>query len=143
MPYYDGAHITTRPKLIRSTSVLLNIEESQLQPDIVLLRCTGRIVVGRDSQQIEWKVADLIRDKVTRVIFDLSGVDFLDSTGIGIIVMCSGKLKDAGGQLRLAGASGIVDKTLRLTAINNIVPFHTTVDEAAAAFPSGRQAAGS
>jgi len=55
--------------------------------------------------------------------------------------MCSGKLKEAGGQLRLSGASGFVDKTLRLTGVNNLVPFHTTADEAAAAFRSGQQAA--
>jgi anti-sigma B factor antagonist len=120
--------------------MLLNIEESRLQPDIVLLRFTGRITLGRDSQEIEWKVADLMRDKATRVIFDLSGVSFVDSTGIGIIVMCSGKLKDAGGELRLSGASGIVDQTLRLTGVNKIVPFHNTTDEAAAAFGSGQQA---
>jgi anti-sigma B factor antagonist len=121
--------------------MLLNIEESRLQPDIVLLRFTGRITLGRDSQQIEWKLTDLMRDKATRVIFDLSGVSFMDSTGIGIVAMCSGKLKAAGGQLRLSGASGIVDQTLRLTGINNIVPFHNTTDEAAAAFRSGQQAA--
>ena len=95
----------------------------------MLLRFVGRITLGRESQQIEWKVADLNRDKARRVIFDLSGVTFMDSTGIGIVVMCSGKLKDAGGQLRLSGASGIVDQTLRMTGIQNLVPFHTTIDE--------------
>jgi len=121
--------------------MLLSIDESRLQPDIVLLRFAGRITLGRESQQIEWKIADLLRDKATKVIFDLSGVNFMDSTGIGIIVMCSGKLKEAGGQLRLSGASGVVDHTLRLTAVNNIVPFHATADEAVAAFLGGRQRA--
>jgi len=121
--------------------MLLNIEESRLQPDIVLLRFTGRITLGRDSQQVEFKVAELLRNKATRVIFDLSGISFLDSTGIGILVMCSGKLKEGGGQLRLAGASGIVNETLRTTGVNHIVPFHATVDEALAAFLSSQQAA--
>ena len=121
--------------------MLLNIEESRLQPDIILLRFTGRITLGREAQQIEWKLADLVRDKATRVIFDLSGVTVMDSTGIGIVVMCAGKLKEAGGQLRLSGTAGFVDKTLRLTGVNNLIPFHNTVDEAAAAFGSGEQAA--
>jgi len=121
--------------------MLLNIEESRLQPDIVLLRFTGRITLGREAQQIEWKLADLMRDKATKVIFDLSGVTVMDSTGIGIVVMCSGKLKETGGQLRLSGASGFVDKTLRLTGVNNLVPFHTTIDEAATAFRGDQHAA--
>lgn len=121
---------------------MLNIEESPLPPGIVILRFTGRIAIGRDSQQIEWKTADLIRDNKTRVIFDLAGVDFLDSTGIGIIVMCAGKLKDAGGHLRLAAASGVVNNTLRLTSIHNLVPMHSTVEEAATALRQARSAAG-
>jgi anti-sigma B factor antagonist len=75
------------------------------------------------------------------VIFDITDVDFIDSTGIGIVVMCSGKLRQNGGQLRLSGASGVVDQTLRMTGVDNIVPFHTTTEEAVAAFGNGAQAA--
>jgi len=121
--------------------VLLNIEESRPQPDIVLLRFTGQITLGRDSQQVEWKLAELLRDQATKVIFDLAGVSFMDSTGIGIVVMCSGKLKKAGGQLRVSGATGLVDQTLRLTGVNNIVTLHATLDDALAAFGPDHQAA--
>ena len=119
----------------------LEIEESYLEPDIVLLSFTGRITIGRNSQQIEWKTAELIRNKSARVIFDLADVDFIDSTGIGIVVMCSGKLKQSGGQLRLSGATGVVDQTLRMTGVDNIVPFHATAEQAAAAFGDSAQAA--
>jgi len=128
-------------KPFRSTNVLLNIEESRPQPDIVLLRFTGQVTLGRDSQQVEWKLAELLRDQATKVIFDLAGVSFMDSTGIGIVVMCSGKLKKAGGQLRVSGATGLVDQTLRLTGVNNIVPLHATLDDALAAFGPDHQAA--
>ncbi len=116
----------------------LEIEESRLHPDIVLLSFTGRITIGRNSQQIEWKVAELISSHTRKVIFDLSDVSFLDSTGVGIVVMCSGKLKKIGGQLRLCGCSGVVDETLRMTGVDNIVPFHSNIDEAVAAFGGGQ-----
>ncbi len=119
----------------------LEIEESYLEPNIVLLSFTGRITIGRNSQQIEWKTAELIRNNSARVIFDLADVDFIDSTGIGIVVMCSGKLKRSGGQLRLSGASGVVDKTLRMTGVDTIVPFHATNEEAVAAFGGSANAA--
>ncbi len=119
----------------------LEIEESYLEPNIVLLSFTGRITIGRNSQQIEWKTAELIRNNSARVIFDLADVDFIDSTGIGILVMCSGKLKQNGGQLRLSGATGVVDQTLRMTGVDTIVPFHTTTAEAVAAFGGSANAA--
>jgi anti-sigma B factor antagonist len=119
----------------------LEIEESYLEPNIVLLSFTGRITIGRNSQQIEWKTAELIRKNSARVIFDLADVDFIDSTGIGIVVMCSGKLKRNGGQLRLSGATGVVDQTLRMTGVDTIVPFHTTTAEAVAGFGGSANAA--
>lgn len=67
-----------------------------------------------------------------------SGATQMDSTGIGIIAMCSGKLKKAGGELRVAGAKGVVEEVLKLTHMENIVSLHTTAAEAAAGFTSGR-----
>ncbi len=119
----------------------LEIEESRLHSDTVLLSFTGRITIGRNAQQIEWKIAEFIRNNTVRVIFDLCDVTFIDSTGIGIIAMCSGKLKSVGGQLRLCATRGMVDETLRITGIHNIVPLYTSLDEAVAAFGGGAEAA--
>ncbi|MGZ4812455.1 MAG: STAS domain-containing protein [Terriglobales bacterium] len=104
----------------------------------VVMEMTGRITLGRDCQQIESDVDELIRGKQTRIIFDLSGVKYMDSSGVGIMVMCSAKIKQAGGELRLAGATGVVDQTLKLTRMNVIVPTHATVEEALSAAEAAR-----
>ncbi len=106
----------------------------------VLLELQGRITLGRDCQELEWMIDGLIREKRTRVIFDLSGVKYMDSSGVGILVMCSGKMKEAGGELRLAAATGVVDHTLKLTRMNLIVPTYATLAEAQAGFAASAQA---
>ena len=54
--------------------------------NIVVLEMTGRITLGRDCQQIESDVDGLVRGKQTRIVFDLSKVKYMDSSGVGIMV---------------------------------------------------------
>src|SRR5271156_4815672 len=100
---------------------MLEIQTKHLQPDIVVLEITGRITIGRDCQHLEWATENLVREKQKKVIFDLTGVTHIDSTGIGIIMMSAGQLKEVGGQLRVAGASGHVEQVLKMTNVDQIV----------------------
>ena len=77
---------------------MLDIQTKQLPPDIVVLEITGRITIGRECKQLEWAVDSLVREKQQKkIILDLSGVTHMDSTGIGIIVLSAGQVKQAGG----------------------------------------------
>ena len=113
---------------------MLEIHTKQLPPDITVLEITGKITIGRDCQHLEWATEGLVREKKKKIIFDLTGVTHIDSTGIGIIVMSAGQVKDAGGQLRLAGVAGHVEKVFKMTSVDKVVPWNPTVTEAAAGF---------
>ena len=113
---------------------MLEILNKDLPPDVVVLEIKGKITLGRESKQLEWAVENLARDGRKKVVFDLSGVTNIDSTGIGIIVMSSGQLKKAGGELRLAGASSHVEEVLKITNVDRIVFLHPTTAAAAASF---------
>lgn len=113
---------------------MLNSQKKRIEPDIVVLEIAGRICLGRECQQLEWQVEDLLRANEKKVIFDLSGVNHIDSTGIGILAMCSGKLKKAGGELRVAGASGLVDEVLKMTKMDSILGLYPTAAAAAEGF---------
>lgn len=120
--------------------MILDITSKRLGNDVAILEMSGRIMRGPESEQIEELVADLMREKQSKVIFDLARVKHIDSTGVGILVMCSGKLNDAGGELRLAGATGMVERTLRLTRLNCIVPTFASLAEATAGLTSTAKA---
>ncbi|MFZ0285643.1 MAG: STAS domain-containing protein [Terriglobales bacterium] len=113
---------------------MLEIQTKQLPPDIVVLEVTGKITIGRDCQHLEWTVDGLVKEKRKKIIFDLTGVSHIDSTGIGIIVMSAGKAKEAGGQLRLAGVNSHLEHILRMTNIDKVVGWDPTVTEAAVGF---------
>ena len=117
--------------------MLLNIQKKRIEPDITVLALEGKICMGNSAKELEWAVAELQKTNEKKVIFDLTGVTMMDSTGIGIVAMCSGKLKKTGGELRVAGATGVVEDVLKLTHMESIVNLHSTTDEAAASFGSG------
>ena len=85
-----------------------------------------------ECQQIEWLISDLLSQDEKKIIFDVSGVSHIDSTGVGIIVMCFGKMKKAGGDLRLAGARGLVEEVLKMTEVDSILPLYPSAEAAVA-----------
>ena len=111
----------------------LAIEEQSVN-DVVVLKISGRITLGRDCQQVEWKVEDLVREKKTKIVLDLSGVDHVDSSGVGIIMMSYGKARKSGGDLRLAGVTGSVERILRTVSLDRIFHFYLTAAAAAEGF---------
>jgi anti-sigma B factor antagonist len=112
----------------------LDIQSKHLPPDIVVLEMKGRITMGNDCRQVEWTTKKLVAENEKKMIFDLSGVTHIDSTGIGIIVMVAGQMKKAGGELRVAGANEHVENLLRMTAVDHIVGLHPTTVAAASGF---------
>jgi anti-anti-sigma factor len=114
--------------------MILDVQHKKIEPDINVVHMAGRITMGSDSQKIEWGLADLLKQDQKKVIFDLTEVTYLDSSGIGILMMCHAKLKKAGGLLRIAGARGMVQETLELTSVNRIIPIHPSAADAAHGF---------
>jgi anti-sigma B factor antagonist len=114
--------------------MILTIDRKHIEPDIALLQMTGRIVMGSGSMRVEWTVADLLKENQKKVILDLADVSVVDSTGVGILVMCYAKVKKAGGSLRIAGVHGMVEDTLRLTNVDKLIDSFPTVAEASLEF---------
>ena len=108
----------------------MEFSKKEIQPGVLVLGMTGSIRIGPNCQQIEQAVEDMIRRQETRVIFDLSGVSFIDSSGVGTIVRSLTKLRKLGGTLRLTGVQGMVEGILKLTQIDKVIEIYPTASEA-------------
>lgn len=114
--------------------MLLHIEEKKQPPDVTVLEMKGRICMGRDCQEVEWRMTDLLQKGEKKVVFDLSGINLMDSTGVGIIVTCFGRMKKSGGQLRLVVAQGKVREVLSMTNVDKVISVFPTLTAAAENF---------
>jgi anti-sigma B factor antagonist len=114
--------------------MILTIERRQIAPDITVLEMNGRIILGNNARDVELKLAEALSDHARKIIFDLSGVTMLDSTGVGILVVSQAKIKKEGGELRIAGAIGVVGEILQMTSVDKIVHIYPSIAEAAKNF---------
>jgi anti-sigma B factor antagonist len=114
--------------------MILEVQKKQVPPDVVILELKGRLLMGNDSRQVEWAVAEVLKQGGRKVVMDLRGLDAIDSTGVGILVMCNAKLQKDGGTMRIVSVDGIVENTLQMTHVDRIVKFYPTVEEASEKF---------
>jgi anti-anti-sigma factor len=68
--------------------------------------------------------------QVPRVVADLSGVTFLDSTGINVFVHVHHRVSAAQGWLRLAAARESVTRVVQLVGLDTVIACHPTLEEA-------------
>lgn len=94
-----------------------------------VIAATGRLNMV-SAPAFREAMAGVISAGRSRVVVDLSGVEFMDSSGLGALVGCLKTARQAGGDLRIARPSEQVQMVLRLSNIDRILRPYETVDEA-------------
>jgi anti-sigma B factor antagonist len=106
----------------------LHIEHRELRPGVELVTLAGRVMLGETSAQVETLVLRLIEEGKRTLILDLSGVTHIDSTGIGRFISSLSKLRQVGGGLRMAAATGQVRDAFHVTRLDTIFSFDADVE---------------
>ncbi len=68
---------------------------------ICILDLKGRITVGPEATALREKVSQLSGAGTVNMVFNLAAVDYIDSTGLGALVMIATSLRKAGGNVKL------------------------------------------
>ncbi|HXY01416.1 MAG TPA: STAS domain-containing protein [Candidatus Limnocylindrales bacterium] len=114
--------------------MILELQKNQLAPDFCRIDFRGKLMMGNDSRQVEWAIAELLAAGVKKVVFNLEQMDGIDSTGVGIIVVCHAKMVKAGGNLRVASAHGIVLEVLQMAHVDRLMEFFPNAESAGQSF---------
>jgi anti-sigma B factor antagonist len=111
---------------------------TQIHGNVVVLRCRGRIVFGDEGAVFRERVRSELTG-TSKIVIDVSSVDYVDSGGLGILVGLYIAAKNRGGDIKLVSPGQRVQRVLGETKLNTVFSVYTTVDDALAAF-SGRVA---
>jgi len=114
--------------------MIFEVTKHQVMPGVTALRMKGSIHTGPDCCRLEQEVTELIREGHKHVIFDVSALTHIDSAAIGSIIRCFSSLKKSQGDLRLAGASGMIEGTLKLTKVDRVISLFPNVAAASENF---------
>jgi anti-sigma B factor antagonist len=68
----------------------------------------------------------------SRVVFDLEGVRFIDSSGIGALLSCMRQMRERQGEVRLCGLSATVIALFELMRLDRVFTLCATCEEATA-----------
>jgi anti-sigma B factor antagonist len=112
----------------------VEITRKEISPGIIALELKGQLQSGVECVRLAQAMDELLQEKQTRVIFDLSKTTKVDSAGLGKIVNCLSRLKTSGGTLYLAGVSDMVAGLLKMTKVDRLVKVFPTAQEAAQSF---------
>src|SRR4051812_4398631 len=98
----------------------LGVEHQDMQAATSVITLRGKLMLGEECAQLENLVPQLLKSGRKNLVFDLSGVTHIDSTGIGRFIDTFSRLTKVGGQMRLAAAGGAVRDSFRVTRLDTV-----------------------
>jgi anti-anti-sigma factor len=111
----------------------LNIQSRQ-QDDVTILECIGDLRLGETSSCFRNTFRETVKAGAKKIIIDLAGVAYLDSTGIGELVGAHSAAGAAQARIKLVRLPEKVSNLLRLTRLSTVFQIHEEVDDAIARF---------
>jgi anti-sigma B factor antagonist len=83
------------------------------------------------APKLREKLIELVSEGSYDVVVNLEGVDFLDSTGLGVLVGALKRVKAHDGGLALVCTQDKILKIFKITGLTKVFPIHGSVEEAA------------
>ncbi|MFC1683421.1 STAS domain-containing protein [Candidatus Zixiibacteriota bacterium] len=104
------------------------------QAGVVVLMPKGKIMGGPDAGAVKERLHQLIDDGKKKVVVDLGGVSWMNSSGLGILIGGLTTMRNNGGDLKLANTTDKVQNLLMVTKLITIFESFDTVEEAVASY---------
>lgn len=111
--------------------------ETRNRGDVIIVHCHGRVVYRDEAVALSRLVGELLQDS-SKVILDMSGVQSIDSAGIGDLALLQTWAQERNANLKIAGVNTFVQNLLDLTNLNSVLDMHPTLDSALTAFRDER-----
>jgi anti-sigma B factor antagonist len=87
---------------------------------VTILDLAGRIVLGNETETLRTAVRDLIAKDKKKIILNLAGVDYIDSSGVGELVASFTAVRNSGGELKLLNLTQKVQDVLNVTKLYTV-----------------------
>lgn len=117
--------------------VLMSFSISDREIDgVVILSLNGRFVIGEAIELFRSKFDELMKAGRTRIALDLSGTDYIDSSGMGYFVVAHTQCEKAGGSLTMFNLTQRSIDLMLLTKLSTVFNIYDNeIDAVNATFP--------
>jgi len=102
--------------------------------DITILDVTGQITADRGNTYLKDKIHSVLSQGRTRILIDLGGVSYVDSTGLGELIASLTTVSKSQGSLKLLRVTKRLNDLLIITKLINVFDTFETEAEALSSF---------
>jgi len=106
----------------------------KIHGDVAVLRISGKLMGGEETQEVSEKVRGLLSDGIKNIILDLGKVKWMNSTGLGALLVSRKLIYEKDGVLKLAAVADKIKSLLMITQIISQFDTYETADRALASF---------
>jgi len=103
------------------------------QDDVTVIEVTGQLIVG-NRQELKDDVIKLLESGSRKFLVDFEDTAYIDSSGLGVLVSLSKKIREKGGELRLANLNEDLRTLFELTKLDTLFFIASTREEALKGF---------
>jgi anti-sigma B factor antagonist len=107
---------------------------TRTQDGITIFELRGKLMGGPESQEFHEQLKTAVSSGTQRVILDLGGVAWMNSSGLGMLIAALTTTRNTGGELKLARVTEKIESLLVITKLNSVFETHSTVPDAVASF---------
>jgi anti-sigma B factor antagonist len=110
--------------------------KEKIDNNVAILSFKGDLLGEPDTSNVRNKIHSLVTDNIKKIVIDLGGVNYMNSSGIGTLIACLTTVRNGGGELRLANVGGKVQNLFVITQLVKVFDTYETVERAIANFKS-------
>lgn len=103
------------------------------QGNVTVLDVEGQLIVG-NRQELKQKVLEELENGERKFLIDFDRTGYIDSSGLGVLVSLSKKIREQGGELRLANLNDDLRTLFELTKLDTLFQISSSRDEALSSF---------
>ncbi|MGI9167945.1 MAG: STAS domain-containing protein [Pyrinomonadaceae bacterium] len=111
----------------------LNISERQAG-DVTILDLSGKITIGEGSVALRTAIRRMLEEGKKKILLNLGGVGYVDSSGIGELVSSYTAINKDGGQLKLLNLTQKIQDLLTITKLLTVFDAYESESEALNSF---------
>lgn len=111
--------------------------EPRERDGVVILDLRGKLMGGPDADAFKNTIQKLLEKGDKRVIVNLHNIDWINSTGVGILISAYATMRRSSGDLKLLHVSDKIRSILYVTKLNLIFKCFDDEDEAVSSFTEG------
>ena len=101
--------------------------------EVVIIEVEGQLIVG-NRQELKQRVLDEAEAGSRKILVDFERTGYIDSSGLGVLVSLAKRLRELGGDLRLANLNDDLQTLFELTKLDTLFQIADTRERALASF---------